>query len=84
MNTDALSLIIKYMSRALMLFLLMPVLNYVKGSIAKKMGDDTAEMAGRITLAPMAHLDLLGSLLIMLIGFGWSKPLPINYNLMTN
>lgn len=84
MNTDTLSLIIKYMSRALMLFLLMPVLNYVKGSIAKKMGDDTAEMAGRITLDPMAHLDLLGSLMIMLIGFGWSKPLPINYNRMKN
>jgi Zn-dependent protease len=84
MNTDTLSLIIKYMSRALMLFLLMPVLNYVKGSIAKKMGDDTAEMAGRITLNPMAHLDLLGSLLIMLIGFGWSKPMPINYLRMKN
>lgn len=84
MNTDALSLVMKYLSRALMLLLLMPVLNYVKGSIAKKMGDDTAEMAGRITLNPMAHLDLLGSLMIMLVGFGWSKPLPINYNRMKN
>ena len=82
MNTDALSLVMKYLSRALMLLLLMPVLNYVKGTVAKKMGDDTAEMAGRITLNPMAHLDLLGSLMIMLVGFGWSKPLPINYNRM--
>ena len=67
-----------------MLFLVLPVTNSVKGLVAKALGDDTAEVQGRITLNPMAHLDLLGSLAIMLVGFGWSKPLPINVNRMKN
>ncbi|MBQ3915879.1 MAG: site-2 protease family protein, partial [Ruminococcus sp.] len=41
-------------------------------------GDDTSEREGRITLNPMAHLDPLGSLAILLCGFGWSKPMPIS------
>ncbi len=65
-----------------MLFLVLPVTNSVKGLVAKALGDDTAEVQGRITLNPMVHLDLLGSLAIMLCGFGWSKPLPINVNRM--
>lgn len=80
----SLELIIKYLSRALMLLLVLPVMNCAKGLIAKKQGDNTAEQSGRITLNPMVHLDLLGSLLIMLIGFGWSKPMPINYLRMKN
>lgn len=82
MNSNALSLFLTFFSRALMLFLVLPVTNSVKGLVAKALGDDTAEIQGRITLNPMAHLDLLGSLAIMLCGFGWSKPLPINFNRM--
>lgn len=83
MNTG-LQLFLSFFSRALMLFLILPVTNSVRGLVAKALGDDTAEVQGRITLNPMAHLDLLGSLAIMLCGFGWSKPLPINYNRMKN
>lgn len=82
MSSEALYLFMKYLSRALMLLLIMPVVNYVKGNIAKKLGDNTSEIAGRLTLNPMSHIDLLGSLMIMLVGFGWSKPMPINYNRM--
>lgn len=77
-------MIMMFFSRALMLFLVLPVTNSVKGLVAKKLGDDTADREGRITLNPMAHLDLLGSLAIMLCGFGWSKPLPINISRMRN
>lgn len=84
MNYSLFNLFIKFFSRALMLLLVLPVINYAKGLVAKKQGDDTAEAAGRITLNPMAHLDILGSLMIMLCGFGWSKPMPINYNRMRN
>lgn len=82
LNSDALSLFLTFFSRALMLFLILPITNSVRGLVAKALGDDTAEIQGRITLNPMAHLDLLGSLAIMLCGFGWSKPLPINVNRM--
>lgn len=82
MNSNTLSLFLTFFSRALMLFLILPITNSVKGLVAKALGDDTAEIQGRITLNPIAHLDLLGSLAIMLCGFGWSKPLPINVNRM--
>ena len=68
----------KMFSRALMLLLVLPVTNSIKGLVAKWQGDDTAERSGRITLNPMVHLDLLGSLAIMLCGFGWAKPMPIS------
>lgn len=44
---------------------------------AHRMGDDTARHMGRLTLDPRAHLDLFGSLLIVLIGFGYGKPVPV-------
>ena len=51
---------------------------YSHGFIAKKMGDDTAERLGRLTLNPIAHLDLFGTLAFFVFGFGWAKPVPIN------
>ncbi len=82
MEWSTLETVMNFLSRALMLLLVLPVINYAKGMVAKKQGDDTAEMAGYLTLNPMKHLDLLGSLMILLCGFGWSKPMPINYNRM--
>jgi len=40
-------------------------------------GDDTAKRQGRVTLNPLKHLDLKGTLLMILIGFGYAKPVPI-------
>ncbi|WP_339203465.1 site-2 protease family protein [Paenibacillus sp. FSL K6-3182] len=45
---------------------------------AYKFGDDTAYNAGRVTLNPRVHLDVLGTLLILIAGFGWAKPVPVN------
>ncbi len=84
MSASFLYKFLKYFSRALMLMLVMPVNNSVKGIVAKKLGDDTAEVEGRITLNPLAHLDPLGAIMIMLCGFGWSKPMNINYYRMRN
>jgi Zn-dependent protease len=41
-------------------------------------GDDTAEKSGRLTVNPLAHLDLFGTILLVLVGFGWAKPVPID------
>lgn len=52
---------------------------------AKMFGDDTAERAGRLTLNPLSHLDPYGSLMLILVGFGWAKPVPVNmYELRRN
>jgi Zn-dependent protease len=45
---------------------------------AWKLGDDTASMQGRLTMNPMAHLDPIGSLVFLLAGIGWARPVPIN------
>lgn len=45
---------------------------------AKLLGDDTAERAGRLTLNPWAHIDPAGLLMVMFVGFGWARPVPIN------
>ncbi len=68
----------------MMLLLVLPVTNCARGLVARWQGDDSADHAGRITLNPVVHLDLLGSLAILLCGFGWSKPMPINPARMRN
>jgi len=43
-------------------------------------GDDTAKAAGRMTLNPLMHLDLFGSLMVLIVGFGYARPVPVNPN----
>ncbi|MBU1683501.1 site-2 protease family protein [Patescibacteria group bacterium] len=47
--------------------------------VAYKLGDPTAKMAGRVSLNPLRHLDILGTLMIFIAHFGWGKPVPFNY-----
>jgi Zn-dependent protease len=51
------------------------------GWVADRLGDPTARNAGRLTMNPLAHLDILGTLMIFIAHIGWAKPVPINpYN----
>lgn len=51
------------------------------GYIAYKLGDDTAKLAGRLTLNPFAHIDILGLLFLIITRlFGWAKPVPVNFS----
>jgi len=45
---------------------------------ADHFGDNTPRFNGRLTLNPLAHLDVMGSLLLLVAGFGWAKPVPVN------
>ena len=50
--------------------------------VALRLGDTTAKLLGRVSLNPIRHLDLFGSLAFLFVGFGWGKPVPINpYNM---
>ena len=60
------------------LLLVFTVHEFSHGMAAYTMGDQTAKMAGRLTLNPLKHLDWIGTLMMMTIGFGWAKPVPIN------
>ena len=64
--------------RALVLFTAMPIHECAHGWVADKLGDHTARSQGRLTLNPFQHLDLYGSILLLLAGFGWAKPVPVN------
>lgn len=69
---------IKYFSRIITMLLVLPPHESAHALVAKWFGDDTAERQGRISLNPLAHLDPFGGLLMVLTGFGWAKPVPIN------
>jgi Zn-dependent protease len=64
--------------KALVLFTALPVHECAHALVASKLGDNTAKNMGRITLNPMKHLDLIGSIAMIVVGFGWAKPVPIN------
>lgn len=51
---------------------------YAKAKVADKLGDKTPRFQGRLTLNPAAHIDLMGFIMILLVGFGWTKPLDTN------
>jgi len=50
------------------------------GFIADKFGDSTARMLGRLTLNPLKHLDILGTIMVFVVGIGWAKPVPVNFH----
>jgi Zn-dependent protease len=50
------------------------------GWVAEKMGDSTARWLGRLSLNPLKHLDPIGTLMLFIFGFGWAKPVPVNFN----
>jgi Zn-dependent protease len=52
--------------------------------VADYLGDPTPKKAGRVTLNPLAHLDPLGTIMLLLVRFGWGKPVPINPNNFKN
>lgn len=73
------------------LVLLIPVLlfalvfhEYSHAWVANKLGDPTARYSGRLTLNPLAHLDPFGSLMILFVGFGWAKPVPVDSRYLSN
>ncbi|MBN1794600.1 MAG: site-2 protease family protein [Candidatus Omnitrophica bacterium] len=49
------------------------------GVVALFFGDDTARRYGRLTLNPLSHLDPMGTLMLFLVGFGWARPVPVDF-----
>lgn len=56
----------------------MPVHEMAHAYAAYKCGDDTAKLKGRLTINPFAHLDLIGTLMILFFGIGYANPVPVN------
>ena len=64
--------------RVAVLLLCLPVHEFAHAWAANKLGDDTAARQGRLTLNPFVHLDIFGSVVILLAGLGWAKPVPVD------
>lgn len=66
------------LARFIVLFTAITVHEYAHGYVAYKLGDPTAKYSGRLSLNPLSHLDMWGAICMVLFGFGWAKPVPIN------
>jgi len=66
---------------AVIVFIVLPIHEFAHAFAAHMLGDDTAKWNGRLTLNPLRHLDLFGTVMIVLFGVGYAKPVPVNpYN----
>jgi len=73
-NLDPITLI----ARLVVLVVAFTIHEFAHAWTATQFGDQTPEQYGRLTLNPLAHLDPMGSLLLLFAGFGWAKPVPVN------
>jgi Zn-dependent protease len=68
------------LARVVVLVVAFTVHEFAHAWTADYLGDDTPRLQGRLTLNPLAHLDFLGSLLLLVVGFGWAKPVQVYPN----
>jgi Zn-dependent protease len=65
-------------SRIITLMIAFTFHEFAHAAVATALGDTTPRVNGRLTLNPMAHLDPMGTITLMFVGFGWAKPVPVN------
>jgi len=74
-------IVLSYVASFLIIILVLPVHEFAHAFAAVKAGDPTPKLAGRYTINPLKHFDLVGLLMLILVRFGWAKPVPVNpYN----
>ncbi len=72
------SFALKYGVRLLIILFFLPVHEFAHGYVANKLGDPTAKNSGRLTLNPLAHIDVFGLILSLIAGVGFAKAVPVN------
>ena len=77
-------LMINLASLLFVVFCTLPVHEFAHAWMAVKLGDDTPRLSGRLTLRPMAHIDPIGALMILLVGFGYARPVQVNMHNLKN
>ena len=73
-----LSILVAYLASFLAVLIVLPCHEFAHAFAAVKNGDETPKYAGRYTLNPFAHFDPLGLAMLILLRFGWAKPIPVN------
>ncbi len=77
-NGFSIEVLMNLMARVFVVFCTLPIHEYAHALVATKLGDDTPRLKGRLTIAPLAHIDIMGAVMIFLVGFGYAKPVPVN------
>lgn len=77
-SVDFLGILATILASLVVVFLILPLHELAHGWVAYKLGDSTAKYSGRLTLNPLAHIDPMGALSILLFGIGWAKPVPVD------
>ncbi|MBQ8860485.1 MAG: site-2 protease family protein [Ruminococcus sp.] len=72
------SIIIHILAILMIIFLVLPFHEWAHAWVASLLGDTSIKYRGRLSLNPLSHIDYMGALCLLLFGFGWAKPVPIN------
>ena len=75
---DFLTAVIQILAYLVIIFLILPFHEWAHAFVAKCLGDTGMKYRGRLTLNPLEHIDPMGALCMILFGFGWAKPVPID------
>ncbi|MBQ7505475.1 MAG: site-2 protease family protein [Ruminococcus sp.] len=77
-SLDFMTIFVNILAALVVIFLIMPFHEWAHAFVAYKLGDTGMKYRGRLTLNPIEHIDPIGALMIIFLGFGWAKPVPID------
>lgn len=83
-SVDPIGVVIQILATLVIVFLVLPFHEFAHGWVANKLGDPTARLEGRLTFNPLASIDPMGAAALLLVGFGWAKPVPIDSRYFKN
>lgn len=83
-SVDFLTIVSQILATLFVIFCILPLHEFAHAWAASRLGDHTARYGGRLTLNPLVSFDPVGSLFLLLFGFGWAKPVPIDARYFKN
>ncbi|MBQ5565979.1 MAG: site-2 protease family protein, partial [Clostridia bacterium] len=83
-NFNIVSVLMGILATTIIIMVILPFHELAHGFVAYKLGDDTAKRQGRLTFNPLAHINYMGAVCLLLVGFGWAEPVPVNYYRLKN
>ena len=83
-HVDLIEIVVELIATLIVVILVLPFHEYAHGWMANKLGDPTAKLCGRLTFNPLASVDPMGAAALLLFGFGWAKPVPVDSRYFKN
>lgn len=77
-QTDVIEILIGLLASILVILVVLPFHEWAHAFVATKLGDNTAKNSGRLSFNPLVHVDFVGAAALILLGFGWARPVPVN------